>query len=163
MNYDTTAIREYAIKKHGDQRYGNRPYSYHLDMVYEESLSHGLAPIVSAASLVHDDMEDNASTHAELAILFGKELADLVECVTDEPGKNRKERKAKTYPKIRSNPFAVALKLCDRIANVRSCIEDDALALLSMYKKEHAVFEEWLKVEGEFPSLWEELDRLMQK
>ena len=164
MRFDTTAIRKYAIEKHADQRYGDHPYIYHLDMVYEESLSHGLEPVVSVASFLHDVIEDTEITHADLVREFGSvELADLVECVTDEPGKNRKERKLNTYPKIKANDNAVALKLCDRISNIKSCIENKNSGLLAMYKKEHNEFEEWLRTSETHPSLWEELDRIMQE
>jgi len=164
MRFDTFAIRNYAIEKHGDQKYGERPYIYHLDMVYEESLSHGLPPVVSVASFLHDVLEDTDTCYAEIEQEFeSKELADLIECVTDEPGKNRKERKAATYSKIKANRDAVALKLCDRIANVRSCLIDKNTSLLSMYQKEQAEFEAQLKEKDEYPSLWAELDRLIKE
>jgi len=164
MSFDTTAIRKFAIEKHGDQKYGDKPYIEHLEMVYEESLSHGLPPVVSVASFLHDVLEDTDATYEELVEKFGStELADLISCVTDEEGKNRKERKAATYPKIKGNPDAIALKLCDRIANVRACVESGNTSLLSMYQKEQPEFEAQLKIEGVYPSLWEELDRLIQK
>jgi hypothetical protein len=34
-------------------------------------------------------------------------------------GRDRKEKKEKTYPKIRSNWKAVIVKICDRVANMR--------------------------------------------
>ncbi len=163
MRYDTTAIRTYAIEKHGDQRYGEHPYVHHLDMVYEESLSHGLTPIVSVASFLHDVIEDTDVTYDDLVKEFGcTDLADLVQRVTDEPGANRKERKAATYPKIKESEDAIALKLCDRISNVRSCIEDKNEGLLEMYKNEHHEFSEKLRTADVHVSLWEELDRVIK-
>jgi (p)ppGpp synthase/HD superfamily hydrolase len=132
-------------------------------MVYEESLSHGLPPVVSVASFLHDILEDTTVTYDDLINEFGsKELADIVECVTDEPGDTRKEKKAATYPKIRSNPNAIALKLCDRISNVKACLEENKLELVRMYQEEHPEFEAQLKVEGMYPSLWAELDRVIK-
>jgi len=164
MTFDTAAIRKYAIEKHGDQKYGTHPYSYHLDMVYEESLSHGLDPVVSVASFLHDIIEDTDVTYDDLVKEFGsEELASLVFCVTDEAGKNRKERKAATYPKLKGNLNAIALKLCDRISNVRVCREAGVPDLLSMYKKEQPEFESQLKTSDHHPSLWAELDRLIKE
>lgn len=163
MRFDTTAIREYAIEKHGDQMYGEFPYIHHLEMVYEESLSHGLPPVVSVASFLHDVIEDTDVTYEDLIAEFGStELADLVFCVTDAPGKNRKERKAATYPKLKGCPDAIALKLCDRVSNVRACLESGNTGLLEMYKKEQPEFEAQLRTSDVYPSLWAELDRLIK-
>jgi len=164
MTFDTIAIRKYAIEKHGDQKYGIHPYSFHLDMVYEESLSHGLDPVVSAASFLHDILEDTPVTYNDLVKEFGStELASLVYCVTDEEGKNRKERKAATYPKLKGCLNAIALKLCDRIANVRACRETGVTDLLSMYQKEQPEFEAQLRTSDSHPSLWAELDSLIKE
>ena len=156
-------LRDFAIKKHGDQKYGNHPYVHHLDMVYAEALAHGLIPLVGRASYGHDVREDTNATEKEVIDVFGEEEAKLIEAVTDEPGKNRKERKEATYGKIKNTPFATPLKLCDRIANVRSCFRSKNKGLLSMYRKEQAEFEKQLKVEGEWLELWETLDKLFKE
>jgi len=163
MGFDINAIKKFAIEKHGDQKYGEHPYKHHLDMVYKESLCHDLPPIISVASFLHDVLEDTDVTYEDLVKEFGSDkLASLVFCVTDEPGKNRKERKAATYPKLKGNPNAIALKLCDRISNVRYCVESGNTDLLKMYKKEQPEFEAQLRTSDVYPSLWEELDRLIK-
>jgi hypothetical protein len=46
--------------------------------------------------------------------------ADIIYAVTNDKGKNRKERAGvKYYEGIRKTPGAVFVKLCDRIANVQ--------------------------------------------
>ena len=155
-------LRDFAIKKHGDQKYGEHPYVFHLDMVYEVSLSHGLPPVVNRASIGLDLKEDTNVTEQEIVANFGEEEAKLIEAVTDEPGKNRKEKKAATYPKIKANANALAVKLCDRIANVRACRELGNKGLLEMYQREQPEFEAQLKTDGQYTSLWEELDRLIK-
>lgn len=50
-------------------------------------------------------------------------MAEIVFCVTNEQGRNRKERIKRTYPKIRNNRWAQFVKLCDRIANVEHSLE----------------------------------------
>ena len=52
---------------------------------------------------------------------------------------NRKERKKKTYPKIRKNVGAILVKLCDRVANVRHSLLYDS-QLYKMYLNEHNHF-----------------------
>jgi len=162
MEIDVNVVRNYAIKKHGDQKYGDKPYVYHLDKVYQVTVDHNLSPIIQIGAYLHDVLEDTDTTCADLKREFGLEdLVSMVYCVTDEPGKNRKERKRVTFPKIRSNPNAIALKLCDRIANVRACIESKNKNLFNMYKKEQPEFERQLKKPKILEGLWEELDCLL--
>src|SRR3954464_15560930 len=48
---------------------------------------------VLAAALLHDTVEDTATTHEELVEGFGVEIADLVAEVTDDPGLTSAQRK----------------------------------------------------------------------
>lgn len=159
---DLKRLRDYAIEKHKDQKYGDKPYVYHLDMVHMVSVAQGLPQIVCEAAYLHDVLEDTPVTYDELKKEFdSEELAHLVFCVTDEKGNNRKERKAATYPKIKSNTNAIALKLCDRIANVKASLTSENSGLIKMYRKEQPEFEAQLKTVGVHTKLWEELDKLI--
>ena len=152
---DLVKIREYAKEKHAGQKYGEHDYVYHLDMVYAVAVEHNLPDVVRAAAYLHDVLEDTPTTYSDIVDEFGsEELANLVHCVTDEKGKNRKERKALTYPKIRSNENAVALKLCDRIANILESAHNNE-SLFKMYRKEQPDFEANLKVGESNKSLWD--------
>ena len=71
-------------------------------------------------------------------------MAEIVYAVTDELGRNRKERKEKTYPKIKANWKATAVKICDRIANATQS-RDYNKGLFEMYKKENKDFKLHLK------------------
>ena len=88
---------------------------------------------------MHDVLEDTHLSYNDIKKEFGEDIAELVYAVTDELGRNRKERKEKTYPKIKGNPKAIAVKLCDRIANVREA-KSSASKMFRMYKDEHAEF-----------------------
>lgn len=156
-------IINFAIERHKDQGYGDKSYSHHLYMVRSICKQFNLPELIEKATYLHDILEDTPTTYDELKDRFGKDIADIVYCVTDEKGKNRKERKLTTYPKIRSNELAVGLKLCDRIANVLQCIEDCNIKLFLMYKKEHPQFREYLYKENEYTELWELLDNLINK
>jgi len=137
--------KEFAIAAHGEQKYGDLPYSYHLEKVAEalERFGYNDPELISAAWL-HDVVEDTDTTIEEVRKEFGDRVAELVFAVTNEPGINRKERHSKTYIKIKKLSDAIVLKLADRIANTESSIETKS-KLLGMYKKEFPHFKEALK------------------
>lgn len=127
-----------AGKAHFGQRYGKHPYLYHLTMVAEVAERLGFDEEIICACWLHDTLEDTKLTYYEIIQRFGTTIADIVYDVTDELGRSRGERKAKTYPKIKANYKAVIVKLCDRISNLQECKEDECLA--EMYLKEHNDF-----------------------
>jgi len=81
----------------------------------------------------------------------------MVFCVTDEIGRNRKEKKIKTLPKTASNPDAVIIKLADRIANIEHGGKID------MYAKEYADFKNHLyQADKVAAPLWDHLESLLK-
>ena len=80
------------------------------ELGYDESIIIG--------TILHDTLEDTTLSYNDIKKAFGKEVAEIVYCVTDELGRNRNERKEKTYPKIKANWKATVVKICDRIANI---------------------------------------------
>ncbi len=159
-----TAAEAFAIEAHGKQRYGTHPYAYHLRAVVEvlQRFGFGSVGLVNAGWL-HDTLEDTATRYHDLWDRFGKETADLVEAVTDKPGKNRRERHAATYPALRAaGRRAVTLKLADRIANVEHSVDTKNWDKLKMYKKEHADFARYLYDEGDgLDEMWDHLGGLL--
>lgn len=151
--------REFATRKHEGQEYGpNKPYTYHLEQVAQVATDHELPLDIRVAAWLHDTLEDTETTVQELAEAFGAEVAVLVVDVTDSPGQNRKERTAFTWPRIRDMGWkAVALKLCDRIANVEACVLYNP-KLLKMYRKEQDRFKQVMYIEGELEDLWRRLE-----
>jgi len=161
---DLKEVKEYAIKRHSDQKYGDKPYSYHLSQVADILLEFGFdSKEYQTVAWFHDILEDTPTTFSELEDKFGREIAYYVNRLTDEPGKNRKERKSKTYSKIREFDFTIYVKVADRIANVRNSIKDNR-SLFKMYLKEHSEFSKQLKTEStkDHP-IWKELDSLFQR
>lgn len=166
--------KDFAAQAHDSQSYGDQPYTVHLDEVVgvlnfylhymvDKNEGYYLPGVLEAAAWLHDTLEDTDVTHDDLVKHFGGGVADLVEAVSDEPGKNRKERKAKTLPKTRKYGYlAVAIKLCDRIANVKNCVLSRDYRLFDMYKKEHALFRSILysEVDGLDP-MWDHLEDWM--
>ncbi len=81
----------------------------------------------------------------------------IVYCVTDELGRNRKERKEKTYKKIRSNSDAIIIKLADRITNIMNSLINGHM--IGIYKTEHQAFKDALYEENDISLhiMWDKL------
>lgn len=155
----------YAQQAHLAQKYGkNYPYHKHLEDVYHVLIRFGFNEInnieLLVAAWLHDILEDTSHSYSDIKKEFGIEVAETVYCVTDELGRNRKERKQKTYPKIKSNNNSIILKVSDRIANVEFSMTQDN-NLLKMYQKEHKSFEHHLRIPDHIPKMWEHLNKLM--
>jgi len=128
----------FAIEAHKDTRYGKLPYEYHLRAVVD-LLPEWMPDEVFAAAWLHDTVEDTEVTLHDIRKLFGGRIARLVDAVTDEPGPNRKVRKAGMYKKLSDAPaFARTVKLADRIANMQASIENPKLG--AMYREEFPEF-----------------------
>ncbi len=162
--------RAYAIEKHGRQKYGSQPYSFHLDSAVEQLKDHILTlpalrfhnhDILVSATFLHDVIEDTGTSLIQLAATFTGPIVDLVEAVTDGPGKNRKERKFYVYQAIKKvGPAALAVKLADRLANSEACgLAKGESPMLSMYRKEQASFEHQLSC-NEMPGFSSVFDRI---
>lgn len=130
----------YSIQAHEGQFYGVRNYSYHLQQVYNVGLLFTDNEDILCSCWLHDTLEDTSIKYKQLQEEFNKEIAEIVFAVTDELGRNRKERKAKTYPKIASNEKAIYVKLFDRIANIKESLRLENGKHLLMYKDEHKDF-----------------------
>lgn len=150
-----------AVAVHRHQKYGNEPYTKHLKDVVAVLKSFAINdPYLLAAAWLHDAVEDTELTILSVQAEFGADVASLVYAVTTEPGKNRKERNAKTYPKIKAIKEAVYLKLADRIANVQASIESNPQKL-KMYQKEFPDFQKALKQPGVADRMWCLLEELL--
>jgi (p)ppGpp synthase/HD superfamily hydrolase len=128
---------EFAVAAHGDQRYGDgRPYATHLaetvDVLCQfwELFSRVDYTMITDAAWLHDTLEDTHTTLGEIDALFGPRVAQLVSAVTNNYAiRDMHERSLNAYAKIRSTGrLAVALKLADRIANVRNSHAGDRFA-----------------------------------
>lgn len=163
--------KDFAVLAHWGQTWAEgKPYVLHLDSVAEVLGIYGWElPFISnnqftmlwAAAYLHDTVEDTSTTIEDIKREFGPEVAALVWAVTNEPGKNRAERHAATYPKIANTPLALFLKLADRIANVEASVLTDS-KLLRMYQKEYPGFKAALQKPGEYVNMWATLDELLE-
>lgn len=168
MHHLEAQARDFAIERHGSQKYGNLPYASHLAdvrRIVTENFGEDINKNFKGEEVpercwrlqarmtawLHDVVEDTETTLEEVERLFGKVVAQSVAMVTDEDGKNRKERKLKTFFKLArvgddSNEYYVEdyipiiVKIADRLANVESCVLNGCDDKLSMYRKEHGMF-----------------------
>lgn len=154
-----------AKKAHSNQTYDIYPYEYHVQQVAKIAEELGYDESIVISAFLHDTIEDTDLSYNDIKTAFGVEVAEIVYCVTDELGRNRKERKEKTYPKIRSNWKAVAVKICDRIANIQQSILYQPNKL-KMYQKEHKDFYENVHSkdhpENELNKAWNKLNEILK-
>ena len=152
-----------AENAHKGQTYGIYPYIYHIRQVYYIAKNFGLSDEILVAAILHDVLEDSDFSYNDIKKAFGEEIAEIVYAITDELGRNRYERKSKTYPKIKRNWKATIIKICDRIANINESIVSDPNRL-QMYKKEHIEFTKALR-NSRHPKIvgraWSKLDSIM--
>lgn len=161
-----TKVKEaayFAISAHGNQTYDGYPYYFHLEEVVEVLREYGFTEDVYVMSgYLHDALEDTAVSYNDIKNKFGVDVAEIVYAVTDELGRNRKERKEKTLPKIAALYDAIVVKLADRIANMRNSMKKGH-KMNEMYAKEYEEFKKIL-YDGsiELKPMWYELDCLMK-
>ena len=151
-----------AIQAHGNQTYdGIFPYEKHLeDVVGVLERFHLNATKMICAGYLHDTMEDGGLSYNKIKTHFGYDVAEMVYRVTDELGRNRREKKNKTYQKIAASPDAILIKLADRIANVEHG------GKIRMYSKEYPEFKAALQLwsnDADAQKMWARLDELLIK
>jgi guanosine-3',5'-bis(diphosphate) 3'-pyrophosphohydrolase len=116
---------EFAAVKHRDQRrkdaqaspYINHPIALANVLVHDGGVSD---PLVLAAALLHDTLEDTQTTAAELREAFGEKVAGIVGEVTDDKSLLKAERKRlQVEHAAHISREAKLVKLADKICNVR--------------------------------------------
>lgn len=143
---------EFAIQAHGDQKYGEKPYEYHLRKVVGNAWRNGGNITSFIVAWLHDVVEDTNVTLPEIAQRYGVDVADFVDLLTNVKGPNGKTDKATTFKRIRTKKMATFVKLCDRLANVSEGEK------LDMYRKAHPLFKSILYIPGEFDNLWNQIE-----
>lgn len=147
---------------------GDKPYGYHLDMVAKEVYAYGHLVLVGEDELLplfmgawfHDSIEDARVSYNDvkkIALKLGltEEQAfmasEIVYALTNEKGRNRKERAGKRYYEgIRNTPYAPFVKMCDRMANTRyscGCYNMRNLRMAKVYEDEMPYFTQAILVE----------------
>lgn len=121
-------ILEFASLKHSAQfRISGEPYIHHPVAVADILLDLGLDVNAIGAALLHDTVEDTATTESEIAALFGEEIASLVMGVTKLAKYTFNSKEDEQAENFRRMYFAMAkdlrvilIKLADRLHNMRT-------------------------------------------
>lgn len=141
-------IIAFAIEAHQNVNhlYDGKPYSVHLSMVainavtFIDCIPTEVREEVLAACWLHDTIEDCRLTYNDIKKIAGEAVAEIVYAVTNDKGRNRKERAGDAYyAGIRKTPWATYVKLCDRLANIQYSYENMS-AMYGVYQKEHEAF-----------------------
>ena len=118
----------FAAHKHREQRrkdekaspYINHPIALALILREEGKVED---PVVIAAALLHDTIEDTDTTYQEIRGQFGSHVADIVAEVTDTKWLDKGTRKRLQLTKAsKSSAGAKLVKIADKIANLRDII-----------------------------------------
>lgn len=160
VNCGVRRAREFAAHAHAGQTYGpDEPYTTHLEDVVALVGDNDTTKIIA---YLHDIVEDTPVTLDVIKEMFGTFVADCVAILTDESGKNRKERKAASHVKLAkvglSHCAALVVKVADRTANVEACVRKDNAGLLQMYRTEQAAFREAAYRPGLCDNLWNRIE-----
>ena len=119
----------FAADKHRDQRRKGEeasPYINHLIEVVELLAREGGVTDLTTlqAAILHDTLEDTQTTAEELTALFGVEVRQVVEEVTDDkhlPKAERKRLQIEHAPHLSER--AKIVKLADKISNILGIVQ----------------------------------------
>jgi (p)ppGpp synthase/HD superfamily hydrolase len=148
-------IINFAIEAHNktNHLYDGKPYSVHLSMValnavrFIDCIPTQNQNDVILACWLHETIENCRLTYNDIKQVAGETVANIVYAVTNEKGKNRKERANDVYyDGIRKTMWAKYVKLCDRLANVQYSY-DNMSKMYDVYQDENDAF-----IEALFPN-----------
>jgi (p)ppGpp synthase/HD superfamily hydrolase len=118
MNIETwyESAMKFAQKKHEGQidDEGKDYFKAHVWQVFKILYTVCYDRDIIIAGLLHDTIEDTATTYNELVEHFGQRVADLVMEVTHE---GKKDSKGYYFPRLRSKG-AIMIKFADRLSNL---------------------------------------------
>ena len=112
MSALTFKAYEFAISAHRGQKYGDKPYSWHISNV-----SKRLEPddeVGSAVAYLHDVVEDTQFTIDDLKKQFGSVIVNAVDAITRRDG----EKYFDYIRRLSSNPIAKRVKIADLQENL---------------------------------------------
>lgn len=145
-------LAEYiAVGAHGDQKYGGRPYKYHLQMVvdmvnhlYPESPR--LEELVQVAWL-HDVLEDTDTVPGDLLdVGFSNAVVTAVTALSKL--ESDKCNLTEYYNRVATHKLAMKVKIADTLANLTQSTKEGSVKRVIKYSNQLAILHE-LKALGE--------------
>ena len=117
------AAAGFATERHAGQRRQADGADFVLHPIEVAALLErsGYPDHVVAAAVLHDVLEDTDAERADLEVRFGREVADLVALVSDDPSiEDEERRKDDVRERVRrAGGFASVVYAADKIAKVR--------------------------------------------
>lgn len=179
MNFAARAHAGDIVGGHQVRKYSGAPYVVHLAEVAETVRSVGGTDIQIAVALLHDTVEDTATTfddiYAEFAEDFGKDVALAIEygviLLTDveKSAGNRAERKAIDRERISKAPSWVkTIKLADLLSNTADIAANDPAFAVNYLAEKLSLLDvledgDSTLLEAARKVLWESIDGLHDK
>jgi GTP pyrophosphokinase len=115
------AFKFAALKHKGQKRkFTGMPYIFHPVRVYEIVEKYGGDPVQMAAAMLHDTIEDTGTTYEEILGLFGRETANMVMALTNDPVEKERLGKSEYIARKAASlgPRELLVKLADRLDNI---------------------------------------------
>ncbi len=158
----------FAAERHRDQRRKNvaaHPYINHPIALAHLLIRDGdiADPVVICAALLHDTIEDTATTAEEIERRFGPAICRTVLEVTDDKSLSKSERKQLQIDgSSELSPRAKLVKLADKICNLRDMADAPPAGWPLARRQEYF---DWAKavvdgLRGVHPRLEAEFDRV---
>lgn len=168
MNSLEEQARRYATKAHAEagqrRKYTDEPYIVHPAAVVELVRSVTDNEAMLAAAWLHDTVEDTSSTLQDIANYFGKEVAELVEMLTDSKSLKAKSRAVRKVAHFRHTAQASAdaqtIKLADIIDNTHSITHfDPHFARIYLVEKRVQI----MLLKAGHPDLWHQASTIIEE
>jgi (p)ppGpp synthase/HD superfamily hydrolase len=123
------AAVDFAIRAHGGQRRkgGNVTYVAHLLAVAALVLEAGGDEDTAIAGLLHDVLEDTATTSADVEAAFGRRVTAIVEGCTEVRPAPWRERKETFLARLRApgtSAEVLVVARADKLHNARSMLQE---------------------------------------
>jgi len=126
---------EFAIERHVEPRKSTRiPYISHLMSVSSLVMEFGGSEDEAIAAVLHDVVEDTETELVEVAEMFGKEVADIVEDCSEvknesgesveRPWKDRKDDYIARAQSATISSGALLVSMADKMHNIQCILHD---------------------------------------
>ena len=124
-----------AFHYHKDQKYGENPYTVHLnDVVNNCRMYYGDDETILCVAYLHDILEDTDIEPDLIGDLFGSEVSIAVTYLTkwSQFGESYKEY----IEKVKSNEISLKVKYCDTLANLSQSAVDVDYKRIQKYSRQ---------------------------
>lgn len=131
----------FAEVAHKGQKYGDHPYTYHLngvaDLVEERNTESEMVCMLLMCAHTHDLLEDTDTRFIDLVDEFGYRVAEVVRRLTKVKGEKHEDY----MKKVLESPLAVEVKKCDTMFNLYSSFTEGNTKRIAKYIKQLDILE----------------------